>query len=550
MPSFIANGIACLALTLVVATRCVAAPAEPEVGDGYAALLSLYAEFRALTDDPRRDGVGDYGARAMATRHAGVRDLLSRLEALDDSAWPVTERVDYLLVLAEMRALEFHHRVLRPWARDPSFYSTLVLGFGPRVVDAIALPDFPIDGATELSAFSLSLERVPEVLRRARENLTDLRGDLARLGIAQKRIEARVYARWETRLAEHHPTLVAAAAAARRATDDFIDWLEARQSVVPQRAGIGKDQFDWYLRHVLLFPYSWDEMRVLGEREYERSYAFLKIEENANREIPMPEPVTSLTAFEALRSEADSELMAFLKDGNILSVPDFLVPPVGEGPYLMPVDRDPANPGPFAAPIKRNFFRETEDRDPRPLRAHNLPGHLLDMELMARDTRPIRGDERLYFIDSSRIEGWAFYLEEMLLQAGFLDRRPSAREIHYILQVKRAARIAPELQMHANSWTFDEALASMSGRTPYWMELDDDTAVYDLGLYLRQPGLGVNYYFGKLQLEQLLTERAAQLGDQFDLREFHDEFLAAGAIPIALIRWEMTGRDDQVRLMR
>ena len=62
--------------------------------------------------------------------------------------------------------------------------------------------------------------------------------------------------------------------------------------------------------------------------------------------------------------------------------------------------------------------------------------------------------------------------------------------------------------------------------------------------------LGVNDYFGKLQIEALLSERAAQLGDEFDLHAFHDEFLAAGAIPIALIRWEMTGRDDRVRHMR
>ena len=550
MPLPVRRRLRCTLLAFAAVAWSVVAPAATAERHDYADLLAMYREFRALAEDPHRDGVGDYGAGAMAARHDAVRELLTRLEALDDSPWPVAERVDYLLVLAEMRALEFHHRVLRPWARDPSFYSTLILGFGPRIVDAIALPDFPIEDAAALADFAAALARVPEVLRRARENLSDLRGDLARLGIAQKRIEANVYARWEERLAEHHPALVPAAAAARVATEDFIAWLDAEQHRVPQRAGIGRDEFDWYLRHVLLFPYSWDEMRVLGEREYERSYAFLKIEENAHRTTPMPEPVTSLAAFEALRAEADAELLAFLASGNILTVPDFLVPPTGEGPYQMPVDRDPANPGPFAAPIKRNFFRETEDRDPRPLRAHNVPGHLLDMELMARDTRPIRGDDRLYFIDSSRIEGWAFYLEEMLLQAGFLDARPKAREIHYILQVKRAARIAPELQMHANAWSFDEALASMSGRTPYWMELDDDTAVYDLGLYLRQPGLGVNYYFGKLQLEQLLTERAAQLGDRFDLREFHDEFLAAGAIPIALIRWEMTGRDDQVRRMR
>ena len=55
---------------------------------------------------------------------------------------------------------------------------------------------------------------------------------------------------------------------------------------------------------------------------------------------------------------------------------------------------------------------------------------------------------------------------------------------------------------------------------------------------------------GKVELEKLLSERAMQLGDKFDLQRFHDEFLGAGVIPISLIRWEMTGRDDEIRRMR
>jgi len=231
-------------------------------------------------------------------------------------------------------------------------------------------------------------------------------------------------------------------------------------------------------------------------------------------------------------------------------VPDWLVPPVDEGPYILPADRDPAKAGPFEAPIDRHFFRETEDRDPRPLRAHNLPGHLLDALSIQRDDRPIRGDRRLYFISGTRAEGWAFYLEELIQQTGFLDDRPKAREINYILQAKRAARVLPELMLHANDWNYDHALASLTSRTPYWMDPDDPIARFDLELYLRQPGYGIGYYMGKVQLESLFAEIALDKGRNFDLKQFHDEFLAAGVIPISLIRWEITGRGDQVAEMR
>jgi uncharacterized protein (DUF885 family) len=82
------------------------------------------------------------------------------------------------------------------------------------------------------------------------------------------------------------------------------------------------------------------------------------------------------------------------------------------------------------------------------------------------------------------------------------------------------------------------------------MEPDDAIARFDLELYLRQPGYGIGYYMGKVELEKLFAEVAAERGRAFDLRTFHDELLAVGRMPLSLIRWELTGRDDELREMR
>ena len=74
-----------------------------------------------------------------------------------------------------------------------------------------------------------------------------------------------------------------------------------------------------------------------------------------------------------------------------------------------------------------------------------------------------------------------------------------------------------------------------------------DLGRYDLEGYLRRPGSGSGYIIGKIQLEKLLSERALALGEAFDLGTFHDDLLARGMIPLALVRWEMTGADDEVR---
>lgn len=524
-------------------------PVHAETAADYDELVGLFQEFRAFVAPTQVDGVPDYRREAMAAQRRTLQGFLDRLDAIDDSSWTVAQRADYLLVLAEMRGLEFQHRVVKPWARDPAFYSTTNLGFGPKMHGAMSIPELPLT-EVDADALLLSLGAVPDILEQARRNLTEARGDLARLGIKQKRIEQNVYERLALDTAEQYPDVAIVASAAADATALFIEWLQSIESSLPPSGGIGRENYDWYLRHVLLFPYSWEEMRILGEREYQRSMVFLKFEEHRHSHLPMIEPATSMAEFERRRAEADRDLLRFLQGQKIMTVPDWLVPPVGEGPYVLPADRDPEKPGPFDPPIKRHFFRETEDRDPRPLRAHNLPGHQLDQMLLSRDQHPIRGERRLFFISGTRVEGWAFYLEELIQQTGFLDDRPKAREINYILQAKRAARVLPELKLHDRSWTYEEALASLTGRTPYWMGPDDPIAEFDLELYLRQPGYGIGYYMGKVQLEELFAEIAAKRGRKFDLREFHDEFLAYGVIPISLIRWQMTGKDDQVAKMR
>jgi uncharacterized protein (DUF885 family) len=533
--------LATLALSLWLHSAGVAAATHAE-------LVGLFKEFRALVPPPVVKGAPDYSPAAMQEQHRKLQALRARLDALDDSSWPVAERVDYMIVLAEMRGLDFNHRVLKPWERDPAFYSTTDLGFGPKLHGAISVPKLPLK-KEDVAPLAAKLRAVPAILDQARRNLTDARGDLARLAIVQKRIERNVYDRLSQDAAKHHPSLVKPARDARDAADRFIAWLEETESKLPPHGGIGKQEYDWYLRNVLLFPYTWDEMRTVSDREYQRTVAFLKLEEHQNRGIAMPEPVTTRAEFDSARSEADTEMIAYLREQKILTTPDYLVPP-GDGPYILPAERDPSKPGLFDPPIKRHFFFEAEFRDPRPLRAHNVPGHFLDGQMRSRDTRPIRGGRRMFFVDGNRAEGWALYLEEMLLQIGYLDERPKAREITYILQAKRAARVLPELMMQANEWTYDQALQSLTSATPYWMKPDDAIARFDIELYLRQPGYGIGYYMGKVELEKLFSERAMQLGDKFDLQRFHDEFLQAGVIPISLIRWEMTGRDDEIQRMR
>ena len=540
---------ALLAAPLTSAAMAAPVAAQAEAQSGYPALLALYKEFRAFTVPPMRDGVPDYSPATMARQYAGLQQLQARLKAIDDSGWPVSQRVDYMLVLAEMRGMEFQHRVVQPWKRDPAFYSTTNLGFGPKMHGALPIPKLPLP-ADKAALFKARLEAVPEALKQARANLTDARGDLARLAIAQKQVEVNVYGELAERAAAVQPELAAPARRAQAAAAEFKAWLEGIEAGLPAHGGVGRDNYAWYLKNVLLLPYTPEEVGLIGEREYQRQVAFLKIEEHRNRDIPMPEPVTTRAEFDAKRKVEDEDLLKFLREGDWVTIPDYVKHDPEEGPYQFPFEKDPSRPGLFDPPLDLHFFFQAEFRDGRPLRAHNLPGHAFDSLQAARDTRPIRGAPRLYFVNGLRNEGWAFYLEELILQAGMLEKLPKTREIDYILGAKRAARVLPELKMQANEWTWKQANESLIARTPKWMKPGDAVAQFDIELYLRQPGYGIGYYMGKVELEKLLSDVAMQQGEKFDIKAFHDRFRAAGSIPISLIRWEMTGLDDEIRALR
>ncbi len=512
----------------------------------YADLITLYTDFRAAVPPAMIAGVPDYSPAAVARQQATLKTLQSRLAAIDTSNWSIPQRVDHMLIRAEMNGMDFQYRVIQPWKRDPAFYSTTNLGFGPKMHGAIALPKLPIDAA-KAKTLAAQLNAVPEALRQARKNLTAPRGDLARLAIVQKQVEVNVYGQFAAGAAKLQPELAAPAKRAQTAAADFKAWLESIEAKLPAHGGVGRENYAWYLNNVLLLPYTPEEVRLIGEREYQRQVAFLKIEEHRNRAIPMPEPVQTRAEFDAKRAHEDADLLAFLRDNGWMTIPDYVKHDPAEGPYQFPFEKDPSRPGLFDKPLNLHFFFQSEFRDGRPLRAHNLPGHAFDALQNARDTRPIRGKERLYFVNGLRNEGWSFYLEEFILQAGLLENRPKTREMDYILGAKRAARILPELKMQANEWTWAEANASLVSRTPKWMKPGDAVAQFDIELYLRQPGYGIGYYMGKVELEKLLSDVAMQEGEKFNIKTFHDRFRAAGSIPIALIRWEMTGKDDEVK---
>ena len=518
-----------------------------EADPGYDALLALHEDLRDYMLPGFTAGVVmDSGARVgevyaddlMARKLAGLAAFETRLAAVPVKTWSRAGQVDYLAVKSILNGYRFNLEVLRPWKRDPGFYLDPLMGVAFSEVTG---------SEADIAKLRARLAMVAPMLASGRQNLTEVADDFADLAIHNLENSdgvnhyhpyravppAGIIGWYDDLLARSRasrPDLVADVEAARAAVIAFRDWLRAERPRMTAPGGVGAERYDWYIRHVRMIPLTAAEMLTLAEREHERMTAALALLRHRNRDLPQL-TLSRSAAEQAEKIKAtDAAVRRFLTEEEIVTIPDY----VGELGTNTPYIERPGGP---------NFWEQIQFRDPIPDHLHAvIPGHRFDAVLAARDTRPIRGS----YSDGGRAEGWATYLEEAMMLAGGTRHTPRADEFMQLFGIFRAARVPADIGMQHNRMTVAEAVAAMRARTPW---LDEDVARVDAEIYLRRPpGYGVAYTIGKLQMDALLADRAAQLGEAFRLREFHDAFLAAGRLPIALTRYEMTGYGEEVAL--
>lgn len=535
----------CLSSFALLLAGCASSPA-PRSGD-YDDLVQLFHDWRAFEAPPLRDGAPDYTAERMTAAHAEWHGLRDRLLAIDPSAWPDAQQIDWHIVRAELNGFDFDCRVLRPWQRDPAFYqqiwtyqSDTPAHEGPTNHALVELwtYDFPVDAAQDARLTS-ELATVPPLLAQAKRNLTGNARDLWVAGtrtMRQQDTELRVLAGRIGDAASQE--LRAALDAARKATQGFVTWLNEEAPSKTEPSGVGKENYTWYLQNVHLVPLTWeDEVRLL-ERELERAWSSLKLEEHRNRDLPPMVAASTPAEYDRLADEGATRLMTWLEQNDVMPVTANMDPALRE------------RLGKFVPEGQRNFFWIAAHFDPVPLYTHFY--HWWDLAWM-RDTphaNVIRRGPLLYNIFDSRAEGLATGVEEMFMHAGLYDDRPRSREIVWIMLAQRAARGLGSLYAHANEMTMAEAGTVHVGGTPRgWMKREPELLRFEQHLYLRQPGYGTTYVTGKYLVEQLVAAYAQereQRGEPFVMRDFFAELNACGVIPVSLIRWQMTGRRDQV----
>lgn len=548
------SAVAALAAFLVTPPSDLPAQAPSRT---YAQLLLLHADWRAFEEPPRVRGIPDYRPATNTRRLAALRQLQARLRAIDTSGWRVPEQVDWHLVRAEMNGMQYNLTVLTPWSRDPAYYASIRTAEsdtpaeeGPTIHGAIRLWQYPVWPRTrfdtsraltgaQAAELGARLATVPTLLRQARINLAG--GNARDLWVgavktfeeqqdALRELKARVAA-----VNGNEATLLAAIDSATSATVQFTAWLAAEAPKKTGPSGIGKAQYTWFLKNVLLVPLTWEEEVTVTRRELARAHASLRLEEQRNRALP-PMPVAETReAYAALQDSAITRYTRFVRERGMVTWE----------PWMERALRE--RTASFTTPEQRNFFAQTYHRDPIPLWTHLW--HWWDNGRFREHPHPspIRRTPLLYNVWMSRAEGMATSMEEWMMQAGLYDVSPRSREIVWVMLAARAARGLGNLYAHSNELTMAQAADLHVSWTPRGWMRRDPLLGFEQHLYLRQPGYGASYVTGGRLMEETMAERARQLGDQFTMQRFLDEVNSVGMIPVSLVHWELTGDDRMLR---
>jgi uncharacterized protein (DUF885 family) len=192
-------------------------------------------------------------------------------------------------------------------------------------------------------------------------------------------------------------------------------------------------------------------------------------------------------------------------------------------------------PGALVAGRPGYMFANTYKLNARPtyemeaLTLHEaVPGHHLQIAIAQELTG--LPEFRKHSSYTAYVEGWGLYAERLGEQMGFYQD-PYSKFGQLTYEMWRAVRLVVDTGLHSMGWTRQQAIDYFLKNTA--KTLQDVTVEVDR--YIVWPGQALGYKMGEIRLRELRASAESALGSSFDIRAFHDEILASGAVPLDVV---------------
>lgn len=146
---------------------------------------------------------------------------------------------------------------------------------------------------------------------------------------------------------------------------------------------------------------------------------------------------------------------------------------------------------------------------------------------------------RKYAMYGAFTEGWALYAEQLAREMGFYAD-PFENFGRLQNELWRSVRLVLDTGMHARRWTREQCIDYFRENTP----LSEGDIVTEVERFFVNPGQALGYKLGMMKILELRERAREELGDAFDIRDFHDAVIGAGPLPLVLLERQV---DDYIR---
>jgi uncharacterized protein (DUF885 family) len=167
-----------------------------------------------------------------------------------------------------------------------------------------------------------------------------------------------------------------------------------------------------------------------------------------------------------------------------------------------------------------------------------VPGHHFQVALgLEQKGLPIL--QRVNTNTNAFAEGWALYSERLAWEMNMYEGKPLANVGRLIDELHRAVRLVVDTGIHAKGWSREQAIEYMATTKGADASGLSSEVVSEIERYIAIPGQALGYMIGMIKIMDLRQEAQEQLGDNYDIRAFHDAVFIKGGMPLLILEQDV-----------